>query len=171
MTAGSPIPLEAHPWSLAISPDGNRLYTANSVDKSVNIIDLNAGAVIKTIDMPGFAPSCAVTDDGRKLLVACGNSGLIAVDTATYEMSPLNRTVSNGPVLNDTILNAIIVYGRVIVPPAIDMQASTSPAPAAATATPTAQAGTLSPAPAGIFNTPIAIIGLLIAIALLRRKP
>ena len=171
MNTHSPISLTAHPWSLALSPDGHRLYTANSVDKSVDVIDLGADAVLKTIRMPDFAPSCSVTSDGRKLLVACGNSGLIAVDTATYAVSTLNSAVPNGPVLNGTTgLNAIFVYGRIIVPPTIDAQASTSPSPAAVTAMPTAGTGTPLPAPAGIFNVPVAITGLLIAIALLRRK-
>jgi DNA-binding beta-propeller fold protein YncE len=171
MSAHTPISLPAHPWSLALSPDGHRLYTANSVDKSVDVIDLGAGAVLKTIRMPNFAPSCSVTSDGRKLLVACGNSGLIAVDTDTYEVSTLNQAILSGPALNDTIANAIIVFGRVIVPMAMNSQATTSPVPAAITATPAAAAGTPSPAPAGLLNAPMVIAGLIIAIALLRRKP
>jgi hypothetical protein len=159
---------------MAFSPDGSMLYQASSIAKSVTAVDVRAGNVVNTIPMPGFAPSCSVTSDGRKLLVACGNAGLVAVDTSTYAVSVLNGTATKGPDLKyGTGLNAIIVYGRVIVPPATGMSGASPtsapsitarPAPAVTTPVP-------SPAPAGMLDAAVAVVSTVLMAGALRRKP
>lgn len=168
----APVAMPAHTWSLSFSPGGDMLYQASSVGKSVTFVDTGAGVVVKTIPLPDFAPSCSVTSDGRKLLVACGNAGLLAVDTSKYAVSVLNSTVTRGPVLKEaTGLNAIIVYGRVVVPTMNEGQSATPPATATLTVTPAPAFPTPAPSPPCIQDAPVAITAALLVFALFRRKP
>jgi DNA-binding beta-propeller fold protein YncE len=173
LSTGAAIPMPTHTWSMSSSPDGDLLYQASSIAKSVTVVDVPSGSVVKTIPMPGFAASCSVTSDGGKLLVACGNSGLIAVDTSTYAVSTLNGTVTSGPDLKyNSSFNSIIVYGRVIVPRASDQQ-SASKIPGSSMPASPSPAGTASdpsPAPGGMLDAAIALVSIALLAGALCRK-
>ena len=76
-----------HPSALALSPDGSRLYVANSNSDSISVVDTARDAVESTIDVRpkkterlGSSPNAlAVSQDGRTLYVANGGNNAIAV--------------------------------------------------------------------------------------------
>lgn len=46
---GSPIPVESEPHGVAVTPDGSKVYVANSGDNSVSVIDASKNVVTVTI--------------------------------------------------------------------------------------------------------------------------
>ena len=43
------IPVGQRPWGIAISPDGQKLYTANGLSNDVSVIDASTNKVVATI--------------------------------------------------------------------------------------------------------------------------
>src|SRR6266487_3634503 len=84
-------------WSLAMSPDGTRLYAANSATGMVATIsngDNSAPAILRTarFDNPGAesswrsgANAAVVSKDGSRLVVA-GSSGVAWIDTSNLRL-------------------------------------------------------------------------------------
>jgi YVTN family beta-propeller protein len=58
------------PFGLALSPDGRRLYVAESGINAVGVIDTDTHAVLGHIPVGWFPSKLAVTPDGRRLVVA-----------------------------------------------------------------------------------------------------
>src|SRR5262245_59291475 len=61
------IPVGKGPMGVALSPNGSRLYVANSADNSLSVLDTNGYASIATVDLSAHGNSpraIAVTDDG-----------------------------------------------------------------------------------------------------------
>jgi uncharacterized protein (TIGR03437 family) len=71
----SPIKVGQLPHSLAIAPDGNTMYVANTGGESISIIDLNQGAVTGKVQFPmvAFNASAALVTPS---IVAAGLSGV-----------------------------------------------------------------------------------------------
>ena len=69
------------PVSVAISPDGKKLYTANSKSMSISVVGLPSVEAKKTIDLPAAPKIIAITGDGRKGFVAMsGREGVAVID-------------------------------------------------------------------------------------------
>ena len=58
------------PFGLALSPDGTRLYVAESGINAIAVIDVNSFEVLGHIPVGWFPSKLAVTPDGTKLIVA-----------------------------------------------------------------------------------------------------
>ena len=75
------------PTSLAVSPDGNRLYVANGQD--IVVIDPATRAVVGAVRFPGYMSdssaraSQAIAVDSNGDILAYGGSGLVSVTTGT----------------------------------------------------------------------------------------
>jgi YVTN family beta-propeller protein len=91
---GMPIQTGAGPDSIAITPDGRRAYVANSVGKSVTVIETATRIPIATISLPGPAEGVAISFDGTRAYVTTGSDERLAViDTET---NLVERTIDLG---------------------------------------------------------------------------
>jgi YVTN family beta-propeller protein len=71
----------SNPYSLTISPDGNRLYAAGT--DGILVLDTNSNTILNTIaTVAGSTGSLAMHPDGHELYVASANL-VQAIDTAT----------------------------------------------------------------------------------------
>jgi YVTN family beta-propeller protein len=78
--------VELHPCSLAMSPDGSRLYVANAASDSISVLDTRTDTVTRTIsvrwqprDYFGATPNAlAMAPDGKTLYAAHGTQNAIA---------------------------------------------------------------------------------------------
>ena len=78
------VPVGSSPTRLALSPDGTRLYVANSGSNSVSVIDTAHRAVIATIGVGAGPQGIAVSPDGTKVIVANRLDGTYSfIDTST----------------------------------------------------------------------------------------
>jgi len=79
------IPVGYGASSVAISPDGSRVYVTNSLDGTISVISTATNTVIALIKSDGFPEGIAVTPDGSRLYVASGSYELVQViSTTTY---------------------------------------------------------------------------------------
>ncbi len=84
------------PNGVAISPDGSRGYTANTVDGTVSVVGLASGTpeyatVIATVRVGAEPYGLALTPSGRKLYVANARSNTVSViDTSNLSVRTIN---------------------------------------------------------------------------------
>jgi len=92
---GNPIPVGNYPYGVAISPDGTKVYVANSDNPgTVSVIDTVAtsptyNTVIKTVTVGQYPYGVAVSPDGKKVYVTEGyDPGQVSViDTVTNQVA------------------------------------------------------------------------------------
>jgi YVTN family beta-propeller protein len=77
-TVSATIPVGRQPIDVVITPDGTRVYAANSIPNTISVIDTSTNTVIVTIHAGNFTSDLAVTPDSKRLY-ALGQSGSIAV--------------------------------------------------------------------------------------------
>jgi YVTN family beta-propeller protein len=88
----STIPVGQHPCSVAVTPDGSKIYVANgggSNSNNIVVIDTVTQQVKDTIPVGKCPCGVAVTPDGSKIYVANGGSdsnSIIVIDTATQQV-------------------------------------------------------------------------------------
>lgn len=97
------IGVEINPYSLVLSPRGDRLYVSNWASRSVSVIDTVARKVVRTIRV-GYNPNAMVLARDGRLYVACGNENSVyvidtaslrpieVINTAMYRMAPVGST-------------------------------------------------------------------------------
>ena len=87
---GLPFATGTDPRGIAVSPDGQFVYTINSVDSTVSIIEVSTGNT--TIVPTGTSPiGLDITKDGSKLYVAnASDSNITEIDLATNMTSNIN---------------------------------------------------------------------------------
>lgn len=95
----SSVRVGVEPWGVAVSPDGLRVYAANTGSGTVSVIAVdraNYNAVITATINVGTEPyALCLTASGRKLYVANARSNTVSViDTATNQVI---RTIAVGP--------------------------------------------------------------------------
>jgi YVTN family beta-propeller protein/autotransporter-associated beta strand protein len=74
--------------NVALSPDGRRLYVANSLDGSVSVLDTTTRGILATIGVAGTPEGMAFSPDGQILYVANYSDDSVAViSTATNRMT------------------------------------------------------------------------------------
>ena len=64
-------PRYVNPTALAVSPDGHKLYVTASTRDLLLEVDLDAGAVTRSVELGAFPRDLAVSPDGRRIAVTC----------------------------------------------------------------------------------------------------
>lgn len=86
------LPFTAEVRALAITPDDNKLYAADTLHNAVSVIDARTRRVIKIIDVGTGPRFIAVSPDGRKALVANfgtffdADNTVVVIDTASDQV-------------------------------------------------------------------------------------
>ncbi len=96
---GSPIAVGSTPFGIAIAPGGDRAYVANSIGKSVSVIDTATKQEVGSPIPVGTGPwSIAVTPDGARAYVANHNDGDVSIlDTRTDQLVADPIAVGDSP--------------------------------------------------------------------------
>jgi YVTN family beta-propeller protein len=81
VSLGRPIRVGAKPEGVVISPDGSRVYVANSGSRSVSVVDTATARVVATIPVSTNPTALALSPDGTRLYVAAAS--LNVIDTAS----------------------------------------------------------------------------------------
>lgn len=76
------------PASLALDP-GRRIYTANFSDQSVSALDVNTLKEVSRMAVAPWPASLALNPSGSTLYVAHNGGTLVAIDTASEQVTPL----------------------------------------------------------------------------------
>src|SRR5712692_10942668 len=93
--------------SLAVSPDQQRLYVVDQMNRAVAIFNAMSGVLIDTVPV-GLPRDAVLSADGSTLYVS-DDGQLLAIDTATRQV---RQSLSTGP---DTLLGiALSPDGRVV---------------------------------------------------------
>jgi YVTN family beta-propeller protein len=89
------------PVSVAVAPDGRRVYAANSGSDDVSVIDARTRRVVRTTATGRFPSGVAVTPDGTSVYVTNELSGVTVIDAASGtvqarlgELSPFSVAMS-----------------------------------------------------------------------------
>ena len=101
-------------WAVAVSPDGNTMYSINGIQKHLVVTNLTtststSGLQLSTITTTYWIDGLAITADGSKLFVSSENyaqGGLIAIATAspnvgTFIPMEIYATASTCPLTSD----------------------------------------------------------------------
>lgn len=89
------IPVGSKPVGTGISPDGRRLYVANSGDATVSVVDIPSATVVATVPTLVNPTSVAVSPDGSSVWVGSDESwtdqpeGITVIDAATLVPRPI----------------------------------------------------------------------------------
>ena len=103
VTSAAPVTTGSSPAGVVVSPDGKRVYVANTGSKTVSVIDnepasVNYNTVISTVSVGSSPSALAISPDGTRLYVAnTGNRtvSVINIDTATntYQRIDANPSI------------------------------------------------------------------------------
>ncbi len=83
---GPPIEVGEAPSSIAITPDGSRVYVTNWASNDVTVIDLGTSAVVKSIPARDGPFGIVITPDGQRAYVSH-----IGSRDVRWSISPLTR--------------------------------------------------------------------------------
>ena len=90
---GLPIPVGNGPFAVAVTPDGTKVYVANTTG-NVSVIHTATKTLVKTVSLGGQPIAVAVTPDGAKVYVV--NTGIS--DNVSVIHRPGNTVVATIPV-------------------------------------------------------------------------
>ena len=76
---GLPIPVGSDPQTLAVTPDGTKVYVANFGASKVSVIKTATNTVVKTVLVGNKSYGVAVTPDGTKVYVVNYGSNNVSV--------------------------------------------------------------------------------------------
>jgi YVTN family beta-propeller protein len=79
------VPVGTSPSSLAITPDGQKVYVSNRGSNDVSVISAASQTVTATIAVDASPASIAVTPDGSRVYVSTGGSKTVSVIDATTD--------------------------------------------------------------------------------------
>ncbi len=83
----------AFPASLAVTPDGRRLYAAENLTHKVAVVDLTTQRVISKIAVGDYPYDCVISTDGRRAYVSnWGSRSLSVIDTSSNQVIGEVRT-------------------------------------------------------------------------------
>jgi YVTN family beta-propeller protein len=103
-TVVATIPVGPSPWSVAISPDGRRVYVGNvgAAGSGVSVIDARTNRVVQTGLVGYSALVMVLSRDGTRLYVADGHD-IHEVDAQTLSVL---RSVATGPNVTQMVMSA-----------------------------------------------------------------
>ena len=88
----------SNPVGVAITPDGNYAYVANSGTTTVSVIQISTNTVIATVTVGSTPQNIAITPDGTYAYVANYNSGTVSVIQISTNTVTATVTVGSNPV-------------------------------------------------------------------------
>ena len=96
------VPVGTHPQSVAVSPDGQRVFVANNGDSTISVLD-SAGNALATTSIGGPPTKLAMSTDGQFLLaitsagtlVVLKSTGTSVLETLTLGGTPNDIAVSS----------------------------------------------------------------------------
>lgn len=96
-TFSAPIPVGILPPDVVFNPAGDRAYTANQGANSLSVINVQSGAVIRTVQLgnPGF--NLITSADGRTVFVSVSTGQVYVVDVAS---NTIVDSILLGPAVN-----------------------------------------------------------------------
>ena len=74
------VPVGTHPQSVAVSPDGQRVFVANNGDSTISVLD-SAGSALATTSIGGPPTELAMSIDGQFLLAITSSGTLVVLDS------------------------------------------------------------------------------------------
>ncbi len=91
-------PGPAHHWGMAVTPDGSKVYVANSDGNTVSVIATATNTVVGLPIPVGSGPyGVSVTPDGRKVYVVNSGDNTVSVIDPATNMVVAVLPVGNGP--------------------------------------------------------------------------
>jgi YVTN family beta-propeller protein len=99
------IPVEHGPYAIAITPDGTKVYVANSKSNTVSVIATATNRVIATTLVGAQPTMIAVTPDGTKVYV--GNSGIGTISVISTVTDQIVATLPVGK-FNSPVTSTIV---------------------------------------------------------------
>jgi YVTN family beta-propeller protein len=98
------------PVAVAASRDGKRLFVANADAKQLALVDIAAGKVTSSIDMPAKPTGMVLAPDGAKLYVTCAapKSTVVVLDAAS------GKKIASIPTGHTAVGPAIAPDGKVL---------------------------------------------------------
>jgi len=110
------IPVGNIPTGICVSPDGTRVYVANSNDNTVNVINTITDSIIETIYVGGRPQGVSITPDGKKVYVVNQFGNSLSVISSTSNKVIRNIPVGAGPIsLGNFIANVVTSCGALPV--------------------------------------------------------
>jgi len=92
------LPVGTSPAGVAISPDGSKVYVANTGSSSISVIDIATNTVTTTIAGGSKPYSLVVTPDGSRIYASdLGNNSVTVINTATGQIIGNPIKVGNQP--------------------------------------------------------------------------
>jgi len=104
----STILVSGSPDSIAVSPDGSRLYVTNSALNTVAVVNTAYAAVTQGIDVGSTSRSIVMSPDGKSVYVSV-KAGVAVIDTATNQVT---TTIGTGSITTNVL--AISPDGRTL---------------------------------------------------------
>jgi gliding motility-associated-like protein len=98
-TITATITVGSAPNGVSVSPDGSRVYVANTFSNNVSVINTSINAVIATTPVGNFPNAVSVSYDGSQVFVSNINDGTVSVittasNTVTATISGFNQPFS-----------------------------------------------------------------------------
>jgi YVTN family beta-propeller protein len=78
-TVTSTVPVGKHPSSVAVAPNGRRVYVTNHDSGSVSVIDAGSNTVTATVPVGNGPSDVVVSPDGRRIYVTNHDSDSVSV--------------------------------------------------------------------------------------------
>ena len=92
------VPVGVQPRGVAVNPDGDLLYVANSGSNSVSVIDAASNTVVATVPVGTRPRGLAVHPDGGTVYVANPNSNDVSVIDAASNLVVATVPVGTSPI-------------------------------------------------------------------------
>ena len=109
------VPVGFSPFGVAVTPDGSKVYVANSGSNNVAVIDTVTNAVIAKVPVGLDAAGVAVTPNGSKVYVANEGSNTVSViDTATNTVIGSPIPVGDQPVAFGLFIQPALKFAGVV---------------------------------------------------------
>ena len=96
-TVVATVGVEDSPVGVAVTPDGTRVYVANSQSSSVSVVDTSTNSVVATVKVGNGPSGIAITPDGMRAYVANGNASSVSVIQTSSNTVVATISVANNP--------------------------------------------------------------------------
>lgn len=96
-TVVATVAVEDSPVGVAVTPDGTRVYVANSQSSAVSVVDTSTNSVVATVKVGNGPSGIAITPDGTRAYVANSNASSVSVIETSNNTVAATISVANNP--------------------------------------------------------------------------